>query len=192
MAANYTEHYQLNQWEPEDKVLRTDFNADNLKIDGALAAQAEEIAALAGGVAAKAEQSALVELTGRATPQVIKTVTQSADSTAFQVDLSDVDWSQWRTVYICLDVTGSGYYYSAYGGAHRTNESHQIPGRHCLVLWPMYQPSSSVGGIFVGYNVPVIVGPCIPYTQFTTYTAICSGDGYSIKKGSKITIWGER
>ena len=41
MAANYTEHYQLNQWEPEDKVLRTDFNADNLKIDGALVALAE-------------------------------------------------------------------------------------------------------------------------------------------------------
>lgn len=39
MASNHTEHYQLNQWEPEDKVLRTDFNADNLKIDGALAAR---------------------------------------------------------------------------------------------------------------------------------------------------------
>ena len=35
---NYTENYQLNQWEPADRVLRTDFNEDNRKIDEALAA----------------------------------------------------------------------------------------------------------------------------------------------------------
>lgn len=46
MASNYTEHYQLNQWEAGDKVLRTDFNADNLKIDGALHALAGRDAAL--------------------------------------------------------------------------------------------------------------------------------------------------
>ena len=33
-----TPNFQLNQWSPEDYVRRTDFNADNLKIDAALAA----------------------------------------------------------------------------------------------------------------------------------------------------------
>ncbi len=33
---NYTENYQLNQWEPADRVLRTDFNEDNQKIEEAL------------------------------------------------------------------------------------------------------------------------------------------------------------
>ena len=33
MASNYTTNYQLNQWEPTDQVQRTDFNADNAKID---------------------------------------------------------------------------------------------------------------------------------------------------------------
>ena len=33
MAANQTTNYQLNQWEPTDAVLRTDFNQDNAKID---------------------------------------------------------------------------------------------------------------------------------------------------------------
>ena len=37
MAANQTTNYQLNQWEATDQVLRTDFNADNAKIDAALA-----------------------------------------------------------------------------------------------------------------------------------------------------------
>ena len=34
--ANYTEHYQLHQWEPGDAFLRTDFNEDLEKIDTAL------------------------------------------------------------------------------------------------------------------------------------------------------------
>ncbi len=38
MPSNYTEHYQLNQWEAEDAVRRVDFNADNAKIDAALKA----------------------------------------------------------------------------------------------------------------------------------------------------------
>ena len=37
MASGQTTNYQLNQGEAEDKVLRTEFNADNAKIDGALA-----------------------------------------------------------------------------------------------------------------------------------------------------------
>ena len=33
MASNYTEHYDLCQWEATDQVQRTDFNADNAKLD---------------------------------------------------------------------------------------------------------------------------------------------------------------
>ena len=36
MATNHTSNYQLNQWEPTDQVLRTDFNQDNAKVDTAL------------------------------------------------------------------------------------------------------------------------------------------------------------
>ena len=36
MATNYTSYYQLNQWEPTDQVLHTDFNDDNQKIAAAL------------------------------------------------------------------------------------------------------------------------------------------------------------
>ena len=38
MAGSYTEHYQLSQWQPQDRVLRTEFNQDNAKLDGAIAA----------------------------------------------------------------------------------------------------------------------------------------------------------
>lgn len=36
MASNQTTNYGLNQWEATDQVLRTEFNADNSKIDAAL------------------------------------------------------------------------------------------------------------------------------------------------------------
>lgn len=34
----YTEHFSLNQWAASDRLMRADFNADNQKLDAALAA----------------------------------------------------------------------------------------------------------------------------------------------------------
>ena len=46
MSTNYTQNYQLCQWEPQDKVQRTDFNDDNAKIEAALTALSESGIAL--------------------------------------------------------------------------------------------------------------------------------------------------
>ena len=66
MATNYTTNYELNQWRSTDQVLRTDFNADNAKIDAALAGKAETetetVSALQAAVAGKAEQADLSAL----------------------------------------------------------------------------------------------------------------------------------
>jgi len=48
MPSNFTEHYNLNQWEPDDRVLRTDFNADNTKIDAALAGKMGKLELIRG------------------------------------------------------------------------------------------------------------------------------------------------
>ena len=88
MATNQTANYQLNQWEPTDQVLRTDFNADNAKLDAALAnkAETETVSALQTVVAAKAEQAALSALAARVTalearPYIV-TGTYTGDGTA--------------------------------------------------------------------------------------------------------------
>ena len=39
--ANYTAHYRLHQWEPEDSFLRGDFNEDFQKIDAGLAGRGD-------------------------------------------------------------------------------------------------------------------------------------------------------
>ena len=48
MATNQTTNYQLNQWEPTDAVQRVDFNADNAKLDAALAVLADSKADQSG------------------------------------------------------------------------------------------------------------------------------------------------
>ena len=57
MAANQTENYGLNQWLATDQVVRTDFNADNEKIDAALSDLAE----------GKADNTALEDLSATVT-----------------------------------------------------------------------------------------------------------------------------
>ena len=46
MSTNHTTNYNLNQWEATDKVLRTEFNEDNAKIDAALKVHSDGIATL--------------------------------------------------------------------------------------------------------------------------------------------------
>ena len=65
MASNYTEHYDLCQWEATDAVQRVEFNADNAKVDAALKALSDQ-------VVQKANQSAV--------NTVISAVNQKADA----------------------------------------------------------------------------------------------------------------
>lgn len=74
MASNQTVHYGLNQWQPEDKVLREEFNGDNQKVDTALHSLAEEVGAKAAQtevdglktqLSYKASQSALDSLSAQ-------------------------------------------------------------------------------------------------------------------------------
>ena len=64
MSTNKTQHYQLNQWEAEDKVLRTEFNEDNQKIDQALQKKADQeaLTALQSLVSQKADSTDLEEM----------------------------------------------------------------------------------------------------------------------------------
>lgn len=66
MPTNHTSNYNLNQWEPTDQVRRVDFNADNAKIDSAIASVDAKAEALS---ASKAEASALEALAQKVTAQ---------------------------------------------------------------------------------------------------------------------------
>ena len=47
---NKTANFALNQWEPEDNFLRTDFNEDNVKIEAALTELETQVSGKCGAV----------------------------------------------------------------------------------------------------------------------------------------------
>ena len=79
MASNQTSNYGLNQWGATDQVLRTDFNADNAKIDAALKA-------LSNQVGSKANRSDLTAAVGR----VSVVENGKADQSALEAAISTI------------------------------------------------------------------------------------------------------
>ena len=123
MATNYTTNYELSQWLSADQVLRTDFNADNAKLDAAMADLAESVAgkadqedltALSQTAAGKADQEDL-EAVSAAVPKIaVGSYTGSGDSSrTISVGFTP------KAVYVC---TASGLSYTTnaegyvYGG----------------------------------------------------------------------------
>ena len=94
MASNHTTNYQLCQWEATDKVLRTDFNQDNQKIDAALAAVPKIAAGTYTGNGAAARTISLPF-----TPQVVFLCDQAGhtaeDITYLQKTSTTTEGSPW-------------------------------------------------------------------------------------------------
>lgn len=66
-----TANYQLNQWEQADRILMADFNADNLKVDGALAGLQTTVTAQTAELAKRGNCSiGLLSYTGAGTAGV--------------------------------------------------------------------------------------------------------------------------
>ena len=74
-----TANYDLCQWDPEDRILREDFNRDNQKID-------ETMAGL----------NPIVKLLD---------VTTKTDAKEVDLDLTDIDWSLYREVQVWCRIT---------------------------------------------------------------------------------------
>ena len=86
-----TTNYQLNQWAKSDRVMMDDFNADNAKIDAALKANADAIAA---------------ETTARIAddpyPTICEVVTAQAKAQV-SMDLSAVDLTEYSHIDLTID-----------------------------------------------------------------------------------------
>lgn len=91
MSSGKTANYELNQWVKSDQILMEDFNEDNAKID-----------------------AALKMLEGRLTHVFLREITSSVDAMQVDIDVSDIDWSQYRTVEIVVEAVASS---SNYGWA---------------------------------------------------------------------------
>ncbi len=116
-----TETYQLNQWDPADRIMMEDFNRDNARIEAAIAAVKAEAAAdraawkaameaerAARQAAVEAERSAREEaaaaLAGRSSMELLRTMEVTEAAGSVTLSLADLDWSRWREVRISFKV----------------------------------------------------------------------------------------
>ena len=67
---NKTSNYQLCQWDGDDRILRTDFNEDNAKIDTALKQQANSIAGINSTLPGKADATTVTSLTNKLNTEI--------------------------------------------------------------------------------------------------------------------------
>lgn len=185
--ADYTEHYQLHQWQPQDKFLRTDFNEDLQKIDTALNG-------LAGDLAQKAAQSDLDEVRALATQSrftKLREVNITDYVTTAELDLSDVAWSQWDKVHVDIIATngqqGSVYINSDasnnflcnFGGS-LTEEGVFHPR---LTFYPNFQTSRFVTATFNG----------TPKFYKDTYNTLLKlVFSANMNSGIYLVLWGEK
>ena len=128
MASSYTSNYQLCQWEAGDKVLRTDFNGDNQKIDAALA---------------RADTSSKLHQLG--------SVTLAENSAAITFTLPEgFDWSKWRRIHcVCsIDQPTPGIYYLFLRKASGFEQIAYSSGHAHFLLCPMGQGASPIHGVY--------------------------------------------
>ena len=208
MATNHTTNYQLNQWEATDQVLRTEFNQDNQKIDGALKANADAIAAetaartaavsskadaatvaaLSQTVSGKADQADVDALTAKAGWKLIQNVQLTEDNKSVHQPLS-IDWSEWATVLLRFQLNFSEttqYVASLHGpdGELRLLED-SWSTKMDFLFYPMYDASfPATGHTVLGDATETAVN----YQVLTSFDLF--GYNGQLLSGSTLTLWG--
>ena len=74
-----TANYELNQWDPGDRILREEFNGDNVRIDAAIAA------VKAGNYY-----------------ELLADVTTAQSCMQLDLDLSEIDFTRYSQLIVCL------------------------------------------------------------------------------------------
>ena len=170
MATNHTTNYELSQWLSTDQVLRTDFNADNAKIDAAL--HTVDLRRL----------------------QVLQSYALDEASSMVVISLEDLDWSQWRMVHIDVapSAGSSDQLYVCYGrsfldriGVCSTTWNH-------LILLPYGQPEMRVTALFWGDSGSFFRAPNMTFSELTEVSMIGEYGSYELKVGTKILVRGEK
>lgn len=180
---NTTDHYQLNQWEGTDRILRTDFNADNLKTDDAAAELRADVDAL----------------TPKAGAQLLKSGTLSESCSSYRLSLTGINWAAWKAVHFSLDPkTDSGNaaisIHDPWGdpmGAVSGNYGSARRSIGHIIWYPLFNPERPVSSISLGYGRGEIYVSELSFQDLTFVDLICNSD-YQMVAGTSYQIWGEK
>ena len=137
-----TTNYQLCQWDGEDRILRTDFNEDNAKIDAALKSHANSVATINSTLSGKASTSTVNSLTNKLNTEIQErkdAVTAEAAARA-QADNTEkaareaADTAEAQARAAALALKGNcQIYFSSYVGDGELTKTLTFPGKPLLV-----------------------------------------------------------
>ena len=196
MFLNQTANYGLSQWEATDRILMEDFNSDNSKIDAALKANADAIAA---------------ETTARASGDLwvrLLDLTVEAETQKWDIDLSGIDLTKYQKLLLCPHLKGNTdqWVYVHINGTE--TECGQVPmineparqnfGVNELIFLPELPKLCilQMGATSIVAN-PGFAGVCTVElgagtTHIDTLGLWFNGVAYRILEGSSIQIYGFR
>ena len=178
-----TSNYGLKRWDGGDRILHTEFNDNWDKIDTAIKDSEDKAAA------ALAATTALEQKMGW---QLLKSTTKilTNGGNHMQLDISDVDLTQYSTLHIRVDVTGNGYLYlSLQGESLQKNQFSAKAGPICLTLWTMRNGNAQVNGVLCGYNTPQLIFANLTLKNFKKINLFL-GDSGSLTSGT-LALYGE-
>ena len=194
MSTNQTANYHLNQWSPEDKVLREEFNADNSKLDGALAELEKAIPVV------KLGEWVVPQATGQ-----------------FQIDLGDIhlgDYARLRFSIQGTDWTGTaGLRLNGVSAGYRhlwlsdlNDESNTLLPiaywNYCsgwAELYPMMNGTAFYSSVLQALSETKTTGgvgmglmSSVPYDQIQTIQLACKDTADTVGAGTKLALYGLR
>ena len=178
-----TANYDLCQWDPEDRILREDFNSDNEKIDEAIA--------------------------GANNTEKLLDITTQEEAVQVELSLEQVEWEKYRdlllymetrgvqasgesgyySVYVTVDGVNGGYTLYEYGGGSRASGS------------ITYIASAEFSSKQVRFPVLAESGICYPddcakvampqnITKSQNITILAARDDRPIPTGSRFILYG--
>ena len=150
MASQQTPNYRLSRWAGTDRILVEEFNDNWDKIDTAIKGSEDKAAA------ALAAATALEQKMGW---QLLKSTTKLMDSGRYlQLELSDMDLSQYSALHIRADLKGRGYSFFTIQNQDLRNNRFDIQGGPmCLTLWTMREKNAYLSGVQFGYGAPTLL-----------------------------------
>lgn len=175
MANQQTGNYQLNQWAEADRILREDFNSDNEKLDAALKANADAVAALAE----------------RAGLQLIQQTELTSESDTETVAL-EVDWAQWGLVLLLYENANASanrtYSISLTNSGNKIDLFNGAATQHCILFFPLYNPARALRGLSWGGGS---VSESKTFGVVTGVRVAANSDSNAVS-GVKLTLYGLR
>ena len=180
-----------------------DFNADNAKIDAALKANAEAIAAessarqaadtaLSQTVAGKASAADVTALETQVGLKVIKSVTVPSGSTMAVIDLADIGWENWKIVHLLAAPPADSPNLQLCLNSVTTYAITTINTvRNLIRFYTMFDPDMPVSGHVLGSNPSTFGYSGLSYQKIDELL-VRTLRGETIPAGGQLVFYGEK